>query len=63
MYEFTGLDYRDWTTGLDYWTGLPDWTTGLDYRTGLLDWTTGLDYWTGLLDSLKNVVLHHFESR
>ena len=28
-----------------------------------LDWTTGLDYWTGLLDSLKNVVLHHFESR
>ena len=28
-----------------------------------LDWTTGLDYWTGLLDSLKNVVLHHFESK
>ena len=28
-----------------------DWTTGLDYWTGLLDWTTGLDYWTGLLDS------------
>ena len=27
-----------------------DWTTGLDYWTGLLDWTTGLDYWTGLLD-------------
>ena len=25
-----------------------------------LDWTTGLDYW---LDSLKNMVLHHFESR
>ena len=23
-----------------------DWTTGLDYWTGLLDWTTGLDYWT-----------------
>ena len=19
----------DWTTGLDYWTGLLDWTTGL----------------------------------
>ena len=50
----TGLDYwtglLDWTTGLDYWTGLLDWTTGLDYWTGLLDWTTGLDYWTGLLD-------------
>ena len=30
-----------------------DWTTGLDYWTGLLDWTTGLDYWTGLLDSRK----------
>jgi len=27
-----------------------DWTTGLDYRTGLLDWITGLDYWTGLQD-------------
>ena len=24
-----------------------DWTTGLDYWTGL-DWTTGLDYWTDL---------------
>ena len=34
----------DWTTGLDYWTGLLDWTTGLDYWTGLLDWSTaGLD--------------------
>ena len=32
----------DWTTGLDYRTGLPDWTTGLDYWTGLPDWTTGL---------------------
>ena len=21
----------------NHWTGLPDWTTGLDYRTGLLD--------------------------
>ena len=24
------LDSLDWTTGLDYWTGLLDWTTGLD---------------------------------
>ena len=23
----------NWTTGLDYWTGLLDWTTGLDYLT------------------------------
>ena len=36
---YYSLDYR---TGLD-WTGL-DWTTGLDYRTGILDWTTGLTY-------------------
>ena len=49
----------DWTTGLDYWTGLLDWTTGLDYWTGLLDywtglldWTTGLDYWTDLRTNL-----------
>ena len=21
----------DWTTGLDYWTGLLDWTTGLEF--------------------------------
>ena len=40
----------DWTTELDYWTGLLNWTTELDYWTGLLEWTTGLDYWTGLLD-------------
>ena len=26
----------DWTTGLDYWTGL------------LMQWTTGQDYWTDL---------------
>ena len=26
-----------------HWTRL-DWTTGLDYWTGLLDWTTGLTY-------------------
>ena len=39
------LHLLDWTTRLDYWTGLLDWTTGLDYWTGLLDWT-GLDYWT-----------------
>jgi len=36
------LESVDWTTGLDYWTGLLDWTTGLDYWTGLLDWTTGM---------------------
>ena len=23
-----------------------DWTTGLEYWTGILDWNTGLDYWT-----------------
>ena len=35
------LHLLEWTTRLDYWTGLLDWTTGLDYWTGLLDWTTG----------------------
>ena len=23
------MNSLDWTTGLDYWTGLLDWTTGL----------------------------------
>jgi len=41
-----------WHCGLGVTISL-DWTTGLDYWTGLLDWTTGLDYWTGLLDSPK----------
>ena len=27
-----------------------DWTSGLDWRTGLVDWTGGLDWWTGLVD-------------
>ena len=44
------MNSLDWTTGLDYWTGLLDWTTGLDYWTGLLDWTTGL---------IKNVVFFY----
>ena len=27
-----GVSYSlDWTTGLDYWTGLLDWTTGLTF--------------------------------
>ena len=34
-----------------------DWTTGLDYWTGLLDWTTGLDYWTQNLPT-KSRFLH-----
>ena len=25
-----------------------DWTTGLEYWTGILDWNTGLEYWNGL---------------
>ena len=25
-----------------------DWTTGLEYWTGLLGWNTGLDYWTDI---------------
>ena len=48
---FGWVQSLDWTTGLDYWTGLLDWTTGLlDWTTGLDYWTTGLDYWIGLLD-------------
>ena len=27
-----------------------DWTSGLDWRTGLVDWTSGLGWWTGLVD-------------
>ena len=27
-----------------------DWTSGLDWWTGLVDWTGGLDWWTGLVD-------------
>jgi len=64
----------DWTTGLDYWTGLQDWTTGLDYqywttgldyRTGLLDWTTRLDYWTTGLDywTHPNCTIHVVQCR
>ena len=26
-----------------------DWTSGLDWWTGLVDWTGGLDYWTRFL--------------
>ena len=30
--NYLGCHYSvDWTTELDYWTGLLDWTTGLDY--------------------------------
>ena len=36
-----------------------DWTTGLDYWTGLLDWTTGLDYWTQKLPT-KSRFLHSY---
>ena len=36
----------DWTSGLDWWTGLVDWTSGLDWWTGLVDWNGGLDWWT-----------------
>jgi len=42
--EFSELERStvllDWTTGLDYWTGL--------YYTEWLDWTTEVDYWTDL---------------
>ena len=32
MLFFPGCLYLlDWTTGLDYWTGLLDWTTGLTF--------------------------------
>ena len=30
--EFGSLYSLDWTTGLDYWTGLLDWTTGLAFH-------------------------------
>jgi len=36
--EMGWVQSLDWTTGLDYWTGLLDWTTRLDY------WITELDY-------------------
>jgi len=32
------LEPVDWTTGLDYWTGILDWNTGLEYWTGILEW-------------------------
>ena len=28
VYEFSGLERVDWTTGVDYWIGLLDWSTG-----------------------------------
>ena len=34
----------DWTSGLDWWTGLVDWTGGLDWWTGLVDRTGGLAF-------------------
>ena len=44
----------DWTTGLDYWTGIAT-RLAFDPKNRAvaiysLDWTTGLDHWTGLLD-------------
>jgi len=36
------LESVDWTTELEYWTGLLNWNTGLEYWTGILE------YWNGL---------------
>ena len=37
------LHSLDWTTGLDYWTGILDWTTGLNF---FLFWTSFYVYFS-----------------
>ena len=40
-----------------------DWTTGLEYWTGILDWNTGLDYWTELFSFFGQVSVFIFRKK